>query len=83
MSTRSGKHTGILTLHQSPSSSELCRKSSSESEYEIFDAIECSAVPGSHGIRNLGEARGTGRGVVNEMSRQGLLDLCAAFFTTY
>ena len=32
-------------------------------ECEVFDAIDCSAVPGSYGIRNFGEACGTGSAV--------------------
>ena len=65
------------------SSSELCRKSSSELECEIFGAIDCSAVPGSHGIRKFGEARGTERGAVSGTDRQGHLDSRATFFATY
>ena len=51
--------------------------------YEIFGAIGYFAVPGSHGIRNFGEARGTERATVTGVDRQGRLDSRATFFATY
>ena len=51
--------------------------------YEIFGAIGYSTVPGSHGIQNLGEARGTERAAVNGVDIQGRLDYRATFFATY
>ena len=37
--------------------------------YEIFGVLCYSAVPGSHGIQKLGEARGTELAAVNEVDR--------------
>ena len=51
--------------------------------YEIFDAIGYSAVPGSHGIRNFGEARGMERTAVNGADRHGHLDSHATLFGMY
>ena len=51
--------------------------------YEIFGVIGYSAVSGSHGIQNFGEARRTGHATVIGVDRQGCLDSCATFFATY
>ena len=51
--------------------------------YEIFGAIGYSAVPGSHGIRNFGEARGMERTAVNGVDRQRHFDSHATFFAMY